>query len=102
MCVTRPPSGRLPAEDEPALAATLRHHMVLAAPKRLIVFGNAASRALLGAEIQPARGAIHVVNHGGGKVAAVASFHPRLLIERPAAKAEAWKDLQLLIRGTES
>jgi DNA polymerase len=29
----------------------------------------------------------------------VASYHPRLLRERPAAKAEAWKDLQLLIGG---
>jgi hypothetical protein len=29
----------------------------------------------------------------------VATFHPRFLIEKPAAKAEAWKDLQLLMGG---
>ena len=34
-------------------------------------------------------------------VQAVASFHPRFLLERPAAKAEAWKDLQMLIEGLE-
>jgi DNA polymerase len=27
----------------------------------------------------------------------VATFHPRLLLERPAQKADAWKDLQLLM-----
>ncbi|MBY0521733.1 MAG: uracil-DNA glycosylase [Sphingomonas sp.] len=102
MCVARPSSGRLPAEDEPALAAALRHQLALAAPQRLLVIGNAASRALLGLEIQTARGRIHHVNHPGGMVAGVASFHPRLLLERPAAKPEAWKDLQLLIRGTRS
>jgi len=35
-------------------------------------------------------------------VQAVASFHPRFLLERPAAKAEAWKDLQLLIQGIDA
>lgn len=102
MCVARPASGRLPTVDEPALAAALRHQLALAAPQRLLVIGNAASRALFGLEIQGARGTIQHVNHAGGKVAGVASFHPRLLLERPAAKPEAWKDLQLLIRGTRS
>lgn len=102
MAVARPPGGRLPADDLPALGAALLHQVALARPKRLLVFGNAPSRVLLGAEIQPARGLLHEVKHKAGTVDAVASFHPRLLLDRPAAKQEAWRDLQLLIRGQRS
>jgi DNA polymerase len=31
----------------------------------------------------------------------VATFHPRLLLEQPAHKAGAWRDLQLLMKGLE-
>ena len=79
--------------------------LALAAPKRLLLMGNAASRAVLGADVARARGRLHGINPKGGTTAAaagtgaVASFHPRFLLERPAAKAEAWKDLQMLIEG---
>ncbi len=100
MCVVRPASGRIGAEDEPALAAALRHHLALVAPAQALIFGNAASRALIGAEISPSRGILHRINHQRGETAAITSFHPKLLLERPAAKSEAWKDLQRLTRGT--
>lgn len=101
MAVVRPISGRIPVEAEPSLAKLIRAQVALAAPKALLILGNAASRALLGTDVARARGHLHVINHQGGKgsVTAVASFHPRFLLERPAAKAEAWKDLQLLIGG---
>ena len=101
MAVVRPISGRIPAEAEASLATLIRAHIRLAAPKALLIIGNAASRALIGTDVARARGHLHVINHEGGEgsATAVASFHPRFLLERPAAKAEAWKDLQLLIRG---
>lgn len=101
MAVVRPISGRIPAETETALATLIRAQVRLAAPKALLIIGNAASRALIGTDVARARGHLHVINHEGreGSATAVASFHPRFLLERPAAKAEAWKDLQLLIRG---
>ncbi len=102
MCVVRPASGRIAAEHEQALTAALRHQLALVRPIKALIFGNAASRALIGAEIQPSRGALHSVNHEGGETMAVASFHPKLLLERPLAKAEAWKDLQRLTRGTKT
>ena len=43
------------------------------------------------------RGRLHGFNHRSGQTGVVASFHPRLLLDRPALKAEAWKDLQLLM-----
>lgn len=102
MSPVRPTTGRFPAELTPALGAALRRQISLSAPKKLLIFGNAASRALLGMDITDARGALRPFNPDNGKpvpaIQAVASYHPRLLLERPAAKAEAWKDLMMLIR----
>jgi len=106
VCAARPVAGRVSPEIEDQLNEVARHHVLLARPKRLLLLGNAPSRALLGADATRARGSLHVVNLSSGKDAdggngvatqAVASFHPRFLLERPAAKAEAWKDLQMLI-----
>lgn len=106
MCVVRPTTGRVPPDMERDLAAALRHYVTLSAPQRVLIFGNAASRALIGSDVAQARGALRAVNQSGRELAlpvqAVASFHPRFLLERPAAKPEAWKDLQLLIRGMDA
>jgi len=108
LCASRPPAGRVSPEIEDRLNEIARHHVMLAAPKRLLLLGNAPSRALLGADALRCRGRLHVINLSGGNNGAdnnvvhpqaVASFHPRFLLERPAAKAEAWKDLQMLIGG---
>lgn len=97
VCAKRPVAGRMPREVETQLADIAKHHIGLVAPKRLLLMGNAASRAILGAEMPGTRGSLHAFNHRRGKTGVVASFHPRFLIEKPAAKAEAWKDLQLLM-----
>lgn len=107
MCVARSTTGRVAPETEAALGAALRHYVALAGPKRLLVIGNAASRALIGADVAAARGALRPLNQQAAdlppiEAQAVASYHPRFLMERPAAKPEAWKDLQLLIRGMTS
>jgi uracil-DNA glycosylase family 4 len=123
VCAKRPTAGRIQREVEDRLAEIAKHHIGLVAPKRLLLLGNAASRAILGTELQVARGRSHWFNHKTAKTGAdeapdaahdtvldvpgdmarvVASFHPRFLIEKPAAKAEAWKDLQMLMRGQSS
>ncbi|KQN27197.1 MULTISPECIES: uracil-DNA glycosylase [unclassified Sphingomonas] len=102
VCAKRPTAGRIHSDVEERLAEIAKHHIGLVAPQRLLLLGNAASRAILGTELQAARGRLHDFNHktgetGAGSTAVVASFHPRFLIEKPAAKAEAWKDLQMLM-----
>jgi DNA polymerase len=98
VCAARPVSGRMPRDMEERLGEIARHHTGVAAPKRLLVMGDAASRAILSMNVMEARGRLHGLNHNGGKTTqAMASFHPRMLLERPMLKAEAWKDLQLLI-----
>lgn len=100
--VARPIAGRIAESEVDELARLSRHHIGLARPKRLLLLGNAVSRALLGADVPAARQNLHVVNHGAGQTEVVASFHPRFLLDHPARKAEAWRDLQMLIGGIDA
>ncbi|WP_088366841.1 uracil-DNA glycosylase [Sphingomonas dokdonensis] len=101
LCAARPAAGRLPRDMEARLAEIARHHVGLAAPKRLLVMGDAASRAILSANVIEARGRLHPFNHKADTQSqVVASFHPRMLLERPVLKAEAWRDLQMLMGGS--
>ena len=97
LCCKRPIAGRMPRETEAELQRLTRHHAALLAPKRLLLMSDAASRALTGTEVLRARGTLRTVNHGKSESVAVATFHPRLLLEWPAQKADAWRDLQLLM-----
>ncbi|OYY90743.1 MAG: hypothetical protein B7Y45_06020 [Sphingomonas sp. 28-66-16] len=99
MAVVRPATGRLPGDVEGLLGLALRHQIGLAAPRGVLLFGNAASRAVLGADVSEMRGGLRSFNHDGRKMAVVTSHHPRFLLERPAAKLDVWKDLQLLNQG---
>jgi len=106
LCTVRPLAGRVAPEVEERLAEIARRYVELVAPKRLLILGNATSRALLATDVTRARSSSHRINHPSAirdsVTEAVVSFHPRLLLERPAQKAEAWRDLQLLIRGSGS
>ena len=103
VCARRPAAGRVDPAVEARLADIALHHVRLVAPKRLLLLGNAASRAILGTDAASARGRLRGLNHDdpekNQKIGVVASFHPRFLLEKPALKAEAWKDLQMLIGG---
>lgn len=93
------PVGGLPAAAIPALTALARRQLGLLPAKRVLLMGDAPNRALLGAEAARLRGRLHTINLDGCTIEAVATIHPRLLLQRPAWKAEAWKDLQLLMKG---
>jgi DNA polymerase len=98
VCARRPAAGRMPREIEARLGEVARHHVGLVAPERLLLLGDATARAVLGMDRQAAKGDLRAFNHHAGKTGVVASLHPRLLIERPAMKAESWRDLQLLVK----
>ena len=89
------PGARLSERDREDYAEIGRRHIGLAKPKRLILFGDGPSQALLGKRLVEARGHIHRVEG----VRAVATFHPRHLIKRPLDKSLAWNDLMLLMEG---
>lgn len=102
LAVARPVTGRIASEDAGALADLARHHVALVRPKRLLVMGDAANRALLGTNAAMSGPKLHVVKHDFGQTEAVATFHPRFLLDNPARKARAWRDLQMLIGGIEA
>jgi uracil-DNA glycosylase len=87
------PGARMSAAEREASAEIARQHIRLAAPKRLILFGDGPSLALLGKRLIDARGHVHKVEG----VRTVATFHPRHLVNRPLDKSLAWQDLLLLM-----
>ena len=95
----RPPGGMVEAADLTVAAARMRTHVALAQPRRLLLLGDRTIRALMADEVAPADSLLQF-NHDDGTVPAVATFHPRLLLTQPAAKAECWRILQSLIEET--
>ena len=87
------PGSRMSPADREACAEIARKHIRLARPRRLLLLGDAPAQALLGKPLPQARGHVHKVEG----VRTVATFHPRALIQSPARKADAWKDLLLLM-----
>ncbi len=87
------PGARLSIRDRDDYAEIARRHVRLANPKRLLLFGDGPSHALLGKPVAQARGHVHKIEG----VRTVATFHPRHLIKRALDKRLAWQDLLLLM-----
>ena len=92
----RTPTGMLPAAAVAELARIARHHVGLAKPKALLLFGDAASKALLGAPIAEARGKWHELDTPAGKIRTLVTIRPEKLESQPGLKKFAWEDLQRL------
>ena len=98
LATTRPASGDLPQDVQKDLVPFMMHQIHIANPKFVLILGSAACSALLNAELMTARGNLHYFNHNVQKVTAITTFHPRTLIARPILKAQAWKDLQMILK----
>lgn len=90
--------GRIEPQFHDTLRNRILHHIGLVQPKRIIIFGDTPSHLFFNENLLTARKNKQFVNYVSAKTEAIATFHPRILIERPEFKAEAWKDLQLLTR----
>jgi DNA polymerase len=93
----RPLRGRLDDKEIAELAPQALQLVATAAPRILLLLGDAPTRAILGTSVAEARGRLHGLNHAGVTVNAVATFHPRFLLQQPRHKAAAWSDLRLLL-----
>lgn len=93
----RSPSGQLNSESMKSCAALARHHVGLAAPRAVLLFGDSCAKALLGLSVPQARGRWHEIATHAGPVRALATIAPRQLLDSPRLKAMAWADLQMLI-----
>lgn len=90
----RATTGRLGDTELAKLTPLLLHHLTLAAPRKLLLLGDAPVQALLRKPAAQARDIVHQVAIGDGEVPTVASIHPRLVHLRREHRALAWADLQ--------
>jgi DNA polymerase len=92
----RPPANRAP---EPAEANTctpfLARQIDIVQPEYIVALGGTAATYLLGVRqsLSSLRGRFHPVR---GAMALV-TYHPAFLLRDPRQKAEAWKDLQIVM-----
>ena len=93
----RPPENRNPMPNEAANCRSfLDRTLDIVKPEFLCCLGAVAAQNLLQTDrtIGSMRG--KVLDYRGIKV--VCTYHPAYLLRNPAAKAETWKDIQLLMR----
>ena len=96
----RPLTGQIPADSEARLIELALHQIALVGPRKLLLLGQSANRVRGTTNGSGFGNGDHDINYSGGKTEVVATYHPRFLMERSAAKAEAWKHLLLFSRGT--
>jgi DNA polymerase len=94
----RPPENRDPTPEESANCFPyLERQIEIVRPEFICLLGRIATTTLLNTALSMSRlrGRWHRV-HG---VPAIATYHPAYLLRNPAAKKDAWEDLQLLMRA---
>jgi uracil-DNA glycosylase len=99
----RPPGNRNPTDNEVLICLPfLLRHIALVRPRRLVLLGALASRAITGSNtgIRRLRGRWLDVEIAGldSAVPALPMLHPAYLLRTPGAKRDAWTDLLLLRR----
>ena len=80
------------ALGEAGLGEIALHHVALAAPQRLIVFGSHVS-SLLGHDPANSSGFLHNIQHEGAKLPILAAPGLDTLLRRPRGKARLWQAL---------
>ncbi len=97
LCPARPAGGRLPSEAVEEMRRIALQHIALAAPKKLWLLGQSTGRTILGADGAAFGSRLQSLNHNGFTVTAIASLHPRVLLQQPKRKAQVWAEMQLLM-----
>ncbi|MBB3221796.1 uracil-DNA glycosylase [Pseudoduganella umbonata] len=86
-------ADRLPAADELAACRPyLQRELALTGAGLGLTLGGVTAKGLLG---MAARGKVLRLDHAGGGLPVVATFHPADLLKKPEDKARAWADLCL-------
>lgn len=93
----RPPGNRTPERDEcDTCGPFLMRQVEAIKPKMIVALGATAAKYLIGINdsMNNLRGRIY--DFKGSKL--VVTYHPAYLLRDPRQKAEAWKDLQLVMK----
>jgi DNA polymerase len=93
---SRPPDNRTPLPDEVAHCLPyLERQIAIIRPEYLCLLGATAAQALLSTAL--AVGKLRSRWHHYRGIPAVVTYHPSYLLRNPAAKKDAWEDLQMLM-----
>jgi len=95
------PTGRLPKDDVARLAEIARHHIGLAAPRALLLFGDECAKALLGLPMTAARGRPHSLETPAGPILTFVTMSLPFLLNQPERRRDAMADLKLLTEELE-
>ncbi len=93
----RTPTGAIDDKSAAKLAEIARHHIGLARPSALLLFGDACGKALVGSAVAGARARWHEIQTAEGPIRTLVTIRPEKLVKQPALKALAWADLQMLM-----
>ena len=93
----RPPENRTPEKDEcDTCSPFLLRQIEVIQPKMIVALGAVAAKNLLGLNDSMGNLRGKIYDFHGTKL--VATYHPAYLLRDPRQKAEAWKDLQMVMR----
>lgn len=96
MVKCRCPNNRNPEKQEiDNCRKYLNTQISIIKPKILLLLGSVASVSIVGKLITDARGKWQDYNG----IKTLCTYHPSFLLRQPGKKADAWKDLQLLIEA---
>ncbi len=98
----RTPTGAIDDKSAARLAEIARHHIGLAAPRALLLFGDACGKALVGATVAGARARWHEIRTAAGPIKTLVTIRPEKLVKQPNLKGLAWADLQMLMEELKS
>jgi DNA polymerase len=95
---SRPPDNRNPLPDEVAHCLPyLERQIAIIRPEYLCLLGATAAQALLATAL--AVGRLRGRWHHYRGIPTVVTYHPSYLLRSPAAKKDAWEDLQMLMQA---
>lgn len=95
----RPPGNRTPSPQEARVCRPfLDRQIQLVAPKVVLLLGGTAAKFMLDVPdgILKLRGKWRELEVSGTKIRTIATLPPSYLLKTPAAKRQAWADLQLI------
>src|SRR5262249_7946295 len=95
----RPPENRTPTPEEVANCSSyLEHQIAVIRPEFLCLLGRTAAGALLDLTPATTMGQLRRRWHRYRGIKTLVTYHPSYLLRNPAAKKDAWEDLQLLMK----
>jgi DNA polymerase len=93
----RPPDNRNPMPDEAGYCRTfLDRTLEIIQPKFICCLGAVAAKNLLDSELTIGALRKKILEYNGIKV--ICTYHPAYLLRNPAAKKDAWEDIQMLMQ----